>query len=249
MAQSTLEILLKMSGADKVKGDVTGLEKALKTMGTSAMRTGGILTAGVTLPLVGMATVAVKAASDLAESMNKVNVVFGESAVEVKEFSENAASSLGMSNQAALEAAGTFGNLFTSMGLTRDEAAGMSTDLLTLAADLSSFNNIDPTVALEKLRSGLVGEVEPLRALGVNLSEAAVEAKALELGIIDAGEEMTSAQKVTARYALIIEQTKNAQGDFARTSDGLANSTRILKAQFQDAAAELGQALLPGARR
>lgn len=236
----------------KLLGDTTDFQAAMDKAGKTVSETGKKMTAvgkgltmGVTLPLVGLGVVAVNAASNLDESMNKVKVVFGDSAEAVVDFSSTAAVNLGMSQQAALEAAGTFGNLFTSMGMGVEPAADMSTGLVQLASDLASFNNLDPAEALEKLRSGLVGETEPLRALGVNLTAAAVKAKALEMGLAGATGKLTPAALAQARYALILEQTKNAQGDFARTSDGFANSMRTLKAQFVDAAAGIGTLLLP----
>lgn len=225
----------KMNGAQSTTQNVVG----------SLRKTGTILTAAVTAPLVGMGVSAVNAASDLEESMNKVNVVFGENANAIKGFVSTSAESLGLSKQAALEATGTFGNLFDAMGMGEDATLEMSTGLVQLAADLASFNNLDPTVALEKLRSGIVGETEPMRQLGVNVSATAVEMKALEMGLARTGKELTEQDKVTARYALIMEQTANAQGDFVRTSDGLANAQRILKAQVGDLAAEFGKQLIP----
>ena len=219
--------------------------KEVQHVGDKMADVGKKATLFMTTPIVAGFGMMINSASDLSETMNKVDVVFGDAADEVKAFGQNAAQSLGMSQQKALEAAGTFGNLFTAMGMGKDVSADMSTSLLTLAADLASFNNIDPTVALEKLRAGLVGEVEPLRTLGVNLSAAAVEMKAVEMGLVAVGAELDPAAKAQAAYALIMEQTTNAQGDFARTSDGLANSTRIVKAQIQDAAAEMGENLLP----
>ena len=195
--------------------------------------------------LVGEMARAVKAASDLEESQNKVAVVFGESAQAIREFARSAAESLGQSEQQATEAAGTFGNLFVSMGIGQAKAADMSVSLVTLAADLASFNNIDPTVALEKLRSGLVGESEPLRTLGVNLDAAGIKAEAMRLGIAGSSGELTAAQKAQAAYSLILQQTQTAQGDFARTSDGLANSQRQVQAAFRDIEAEIGRNLLP----
>lgn len=188
---------------------------------------------------------ATSAASDLNENQSKVNVVFGESAKAINDFAASAAENLGVSESAALGAAGTFGNLFTSMGLTREEAAKMSQGVLTLGSDLGSFNNLEPTEALDKLRAGLVGEAEPLRALGINLNAAAVEAKAMEMGFVDANGEVTEAGKIQARFALIMEQTTNAQGDFNRTADGTANKQRIMRAQWADLQAEIGQNLLP----
>lgn len=187
----------------------------------------------------------VDAASDLAESTNKVRAVFHDSADEILRFGETSATAVGLASQEALEAAGTFGNLFTSLGLGRRDAAGMSVELVKLAADLASFNNIPIDEALERLRSGLVGEVEPLRRLGVSFNAAQVEQKAMELGLQSANGELSEAAKVQARYALILDQTTNAQGDFAKTSDQLANTQRIIRAQFQELKVAVGNELLP----
>lgn len=181
------------------------------------------------------------AASDLSESYSKVGVVFRETAAEIERFARSSTTTLGMSRTAAYSAAGTFGNLFTTMGLGRQQAADMSKGLTQLAADLASFNNIDPSVALSKLQSGIVGQAEPLRSLGINLTAAATETKALELGLVRAGETLTESAAVTARYALIMEQSTNAQGDFARTADGLANASRIAAGEVADLKANLGK--------
>lgn len=188
---------------------------------------------------------AIDAASDLNESITKVGVVFGTSAIQVRSFAETAADSIGQSEQQALEATGTFGNLFVSMGLGGKSAADMSINLVKLASDLASFNNVDPTDALDALRSGLVGETEPLRRFGVNLNEATLKQKALELGLKTTGATLDPVVKAQAAYALILEQTTTAQGDFARTADGLANQQRTMTAQWADAKAELGEGLLP----
>lgn len=280
---------------------LTSLGGTLGTMGDKAKKWGTGLTAGVTVPLVAMGVGAIDAASDLDESMSKAGVVFGDATGAVVAFSEGSAEALGQSQQEALEAAGTFGNLFVSMGLGQDVAADMSMGLVTLGSDLASFNNSVPIEALDALRAGLTGETEPLKRFGVNMTAAGVAAKALEMGIADvivdetklkgasldlaeaqgkaaaalkehggesiefeqayqkvseasakveaaaAGEvqALTSAQKAQAIYALVMEQTVTAQGDFARTSDGLANATRIAKAQLADAAATMGGQLLP----
>lgn len=240
---NVVEIILKAT--DKTSGLLDKSTSKLESFGKAATKLGIGLTAGVTVPLVGIGLASINAASDLGESLNKVGVVFGESAIEIEAWSKTAASSFGISQQGALEAVGTFGNLFTAMGVGETASSDMSTGLVQLAADLASFNNIDPTVALEKLRAGLTGESEPLKSLGVLLTATAVEAKALEMGLADAAGEFDAAALATARYALIMEQTATAQGDFANTSEGLANSTRIMKAQLSDASAALGESLLP----
>lgn len=240
-----LELILRLTGTEEVSGKLENLSGKLGDIGQGLTSAGRKMTLGVTAPMVAMGTLAVMAASDYEEAANKVSVVFGEAADDVEAFAEDASTALGMSSAQALEAAGTYGNLFTAMGIGEEKAAGMSTEMIQLAADLASFNNIDPTVALEKLRAGLTGETEPLKALGVNLSAAGIELKALELGLISEGETLDAASKAQASYALILEQTKTAQGDYARTSDGLANTMRTVKAQFGDVAAELGTVLLP----
>jgi hypothetical protein len=188
----------------------------------------------------------IQAASALAESMSKVGVVFDEDAVKVRSFADTAAKAIGQSEQQALEATGTFGNLFVSMGIGTGVAANMSIEIVKLASDLASFNNVNPADALDALRAGLVGETEPLRRFGVNLNDATLKQKALELGLVRSTKNaLEPAIKAQAAYALVFDQTTTAQGDFARTADGLANQQRTLTAQWADAKAELGGSLMP----
>ncbi len=241
---SQLQVLLTLD-ADEYAADIKRAQRETMKWGKKMERLGKTMSLSVTAPLVAMGGASVKAASDLNEAMNKVEVVFGDAAGEVKAFGRTSARSVGLSARAALEAAGTFGNLFTTIGMGKKPAADMSISLVKLAADLASFNNLNPEDVLEKLRSGLVGEVEPLRTLGINLNQTAVQAKAMEMGLADANGQVSQAALIQARYALILEQTRNAQGDFSRTSSALANSTRIMRAEFEDARAKLGQDLLP----
>ena len=187
----------------------------------------------------------IKAASDLNESTSKSQVIFGDAAKAVSDFAETADKSLGLSKAAALDAAASFGNLFLGTGQSQAKAAELSKTLVTLAGDLASFNNLDPTDTLQKLRSGLTGEAEPLRAVGVFLTEAKVKAKAMELGLADAHGELSEGAKVMARYQIILDETKSAQGDFARTADGVANSQRSLNAEIENTKAALGEKILP----
>ena len=188
----------------------------------------------------------ITAASDLNETISKSKVVFGEQADAVLSWSESSATAMGESQQAALEATATFGNLFVSMGMGEGVSSKMSMKLTQLAGDLASFNNIDPAEALDALRSGLVGETEPLRRLGVNMNDAELRAQALKMGLIASVKDgLSPATKAQAAYALIMGQTKTAQGDFARTSGGFANQMRILKAEITNLFASVGQYLLP----
>jgi hypothetical protein len=233
--------------------DVARLDRQVETASSGISRLGQIGLAGAGIGVIvdgatralGAVGALVTEASDLNEQLSRTGVVFGQASGAVTAFAATTAQALGISRTEALAAAGSFGTLFAAAGLSQEAAADMSTDLVRLAADLASFNNIDPREALDKLRSGLVGEAEPLRAVGVLLNETAVKAKAAELGLGGLGRELTEAEKVQARYRLILEQTQTAQGDFARTSEGLANSQRILRASVADIRTELGEQLLP----
>lgn len=187
----------------------------------------------------------VAAASDLEEQLNKSNVVFGRSAANIQAWSETTAQAFGLSQRAALEAAAGFGQILETSGLNQTESARFSRSLVELASDLASFNNLETTDALDKLRSGLVGEAEPLRRIGVLLSEARVQQEAYASGIAESGAKLTEGQKVQARYALILRDTASAQGDFGRTSESLANQQRILAAQVENLRGKIGQAFLP----
>jgi hypothetical protein len=201
-----------------------------------------------TAALVGLAAAAgpaISAASDLGENLSKVNVIFGEGAAEVEKFASSAAKSLGQSKNAVLTAAGTFGTFGKAAGLSGKELAGFSNDFTALASDLASFNNTTPEQAVQAIGAALRGESEPLRQYGVLLNDAALKAAALELGIYDGSGALTDQQKILAAQKVIFEKTTDAQGDFARTSDGLANSQRTLTAQMDNLQVSIGQALLP----
>ncbi len=227
----------KSGGFKTALSGLGGVLKATAALAVSAALAIGGIAAGLASTI--------GPASDLSETMSKVGVVFGDQADGVLAFGDTAAQALGMSKNAALAAAGTYGNLFRAMGMAEKTSAEMSTSLVTLAGDLASFNNMDPTEVLDKLRSGLSGETEPLKALGVNINQALVQQKAFEMGLSDGSAALDASTKAQATYALIMEQTKLAQGDFARTSEGLANQQRILAATFEDIKAKIGTGLLP----
>lgn len=249
MGNSLMDILVKLgldsSAFDKGVKDAEAKAGSLQS-GLSKIGGASLIAAGAgAAALTGFLASSIGPASDLSETVSKVGVVFGDAAESVLAFGDNAASALGMSRNEALSAAGTYGNLFRAMGMTENTSADMSTSLVTLAGDLASFNNMNPTEVLDKLRAGLSGETEPLKSLGVNLTAATIEAKALEMGLWSGTGAIDAASKAQASYALIMEQTTLAQGDFARTSDGLANQQRVLSASFKDIKAKVGGALLP----
>jgi len=191
---------------------------------------------------------AVMAASSLSESIAKSDTVFGKNAEAVQNWSKTTSQALGVSRQAALEAAGTYGNLFRAFGISEQASFEMSTGLVQLAADLASFNNVPIEDALLALRSGLSGETEPLKRFGIALNEARLKEQALADGLIQTTKGvLPQAIKTQAAYALIMKDSALAQGDVARTSAGLANQLKFLQAGIQDAKAGFGEALLPAA--
>lgn len=188
---------------------------------------------------------AIGAASDLNESVSKSQVVFGSGQGALLKWADTSAQAFGQSKQQAIESAATFGNFFEAMGVGQPKAEQMSTSMVQLAGDLASFNNANPADVLEALRSGLSGQVEPLRKFGVDLSDATLKQEALREGMEIHNGTLTASQKAQVAYSLILAQTKTAQGDFARTSGGLANQQRILSANWDNAKASLGTGLLP----
>jgi hypothetical protein len=190
----------------------------------------------------------VMAASNMEESLSKVRVVFGDGAAAVEKFGASAAVNMGISNQAALEAAGTYGNLFQAFGLGQGESQKMSMSLVQLAGDMASFNNTSIDDAILALRSGLSGETEPLKKFGVALSDVRLKAEAAAMGLGTYSGTLPPAIKSQAAYSLIMKDTTLAQGDYARTAEGTANTMKTMGAQFEDAKVALGEALMPAFR-
>jgi len=202
---------------------------------------------GVIGAIGGIAASAINAASDLEETGSAIEQVFGPRAArQLDTFARDAAQALGQSRQQALSAAQTFGIFGTSAGLADDDLVDFTTSLVTLAGDLASFNNTTVDTAINALGAALRGESEPIRQYGVLLDAATLKNRALAEGIIETTEEaLTPQQRTLAAYAEILAQTSLQQGDFARTSDGLANSQRVLQADLENFRAELGEQLLP----
>lgn len=187
----------------------------------------------------------IQLASDLTEVQNVVDVTFGGSSGTINNWAKQAATSFGMSELAAKEYTGTLGAMLKSQGITSDSVVQLSTDLVGLAGDIASFYNLDVETAFNKIRSGMSGETEPLKQLGINMSVANMEAYALAEGIEKPWKKMSQQEQTILRYNYLLEQTADAQGDFARTSDSYANQQRIMELTMQNLSAELGEKLLP----
>jgi phage-related protein len=184
-------------------------------------------------------------ASDLAEAGTAITAVFGDADKTIQKFAAGSAASLGQSTNQTLDAARVFGVFGKAAGLSGDDLAGFSTDFITLAADLASFNNTTPEAAISALGAGLRGESEPLRQFGILLDDATLKARATELGIYSGTGALTQQQKVLASQAEIMAQTGIQQGDFAKTSGGLANQQRILSAGLENLSTTFGAIFLP----
>jgi hypothetical protein len=257
LVQLQADVSQLKTGLAQAEASIKGVDDQVKTAGTGMNKFSGQLktlatSIGVAFSaaaVVNFAKQSVMASSNMEESLSKVAVVFGQGSAEVEEFGRNAAENLGISNQAALEAAGTYGNLFQAFGLGQGESQKMSTSLVQLAADMASFNNTSVDDAILALRSGLSGETEPLKKFGVALSEVRLKEEAMRMGLIKTmSGTLPVAAKSQAAYALIMRDTALAQGDYARTAEGTANTMKTLQARFEDAKVAVGDALMPAFR-
>jgi phage-related minor tail protein len=193
----------------------------------------------------GMLKNAIGRASDLTEAGTAIQAVFGNAAQSISRWAKQGATMFGENEINVLRAAQSFGIYGKAAGLAGDELFGFSTDLVRLGTDLASFFNTDTSTAIEAIGAGLRGESEPLRQFGVLLDDAALRARALGLGIYDGTGALTQQQRVLAAHQEILAQTSTTQGDFERTSGGLANQQRILAAGWQNITTTIGALFLP----
>ena len=247
MARDVRQILFEFIGNSKSLEQASGkstkalssTEKAFSGITKAAGALGVAFGAQQVLRFAGDAT---EAASTYAESVNAVQVATGDASAAILQLGETAATELGLSKNAVNEAAVAF----SAFGEKLDGPLSDNFEtFIGRATDFASVMNLDVNDALEKFRSGLAGESEPLRKFGIDLSAAAVSAYAVEQGISASASSMTEAEKVQARYGLLLKQTNKFAGDFANTSDSLANQQRIANAEFENAKIAIGEELLP----
>lgn len=232
---------------------IADAQREFKSLTTTSQKAGFILQRALLPAAAAIGTItqviapAIRAASDFEEATSKVNVIFGRASKSVKDFANTAAKELGQSKQSVLDAAGAFGTFGKAAGLAGEDLSTFTTDFVTLSTDLASFNNTSPEEAVQAIGAALRGEAEPLRRFGVLLNDATLKAEAMELGIYKGSGALTAQQKILAAQSAIYKQTGDAQGDFARTADNLANKQRTLSALFKNFQIQLGQQLLPAA--
>lgn len=237
------------SATKQAQGGATNFGNVLQGIGQgvgiAAFANVANIASNVASSVVDFAKDSINAASDLNESMTLSKQVFEANADAVSDWADGAADAFGQSKREALDFASNFGNAFKNVGYSLDDATQSAMDMTRLAADLGSAFNKSSTEAATALRSGLLGESEPLRQFGVFLDEAKVKAKALAMGMKPVNGVFTDGQKVMARYQLIMEQTADSQGMFGRDSESLADTQKQLQATMENISAEIGQELLP----
>lgn len=227
------------NAADESEGHFNRISGAGRTM------FGLLAGAAATFGGIALFKGAISQASDLNESINAVNVTFGDNAAGIQALAESASGNLGLTQTEFNAVAVSFGNFATTIAGPGGDVAKTMGDLTGRASDFASVMNLDVNTANDLFRSGLSGESEPLRKYGIDISEASVKTFAYANGIANSGDELTEAQKVNARYGLIMAQTNKVQGDFANTSGDLANGMRVLRANALETAASFGSAFLP----
>lgn len=240
----------------RIRVDTSGLDKAVGEGARKGSLIGSAIGSGLgTLAAIGVAKIAhqfksfidgaLDEASSLNEQVHKIGIVFGKSAEQVLAFGKTTAKSFGISEVQALKAAGTYGNLLHSVGLTNEMSSRFSTSLVKLAGDLSSFNNVPVDEVLGALQKGMVGAGKSLKQYGIYVNDGRLKQEALRLGLIHGKEALTANAKAQAAYSIIMKDSALAQGDFAKTSKTQANQHRILTAQIDDLQGKIGGLLLP----
>lgn len=224
---------------------VTTTFKALGTKIEDISRLGRTLTLGLTVPIVALGASVIKLGTDAVEARNLVRVTFGDMTRDVQRWADRSSASLIQTRTETMRTAGIYFDMLKNMGLSKQQAYGRSQKLTELTADISSFYNLTPEGAFDKVRAGLTGEIEPLKQLGIVISENIVKEEAYRAGIAKRGDTLTEVQKVQARYNLLLQKTSSAQGDVARTSDEGANAMRGAAARYKEAGEALGTSLMP----
>lgn len=223
--------------------NLKALSMQLKEVGSKVTGIGKDLTTKVTAPIVAGYTLAANYASDYEENLNKLDVAFGANSQSVKDWANNAREAYGMSKVQATQAASGFGALAKGIGFAEKDAADMSVTLAGLSADLGSYFNVGNEEAAKALEGIFTGESEALKKFGVVMTDTNLKQFAEDQGLV--WSEMSQTEKTMLRYQYVLAMTKDAQGDFSRTSDGTANSLKIFQASLQDLGTSIGTILLP----
>lgn len=252
MTVDELEVLIT-ANTNALRKEMANANKSISDLKKSASKsTGGVSTAfkklKTGLVALGIGKVikdSISSGMDAIESDSLFETVLGENAAAVKSWSSEVSNTLGLNAVNMQKNIGVIYNMTNSMGVAGENALKMSKGVSVLAEDMASFYNLDSAEAFNKLRAGLTGETEPLKALGILVDENTVKQVAYSEGIAENGAELTQQQKVLARYMAILKQTGNAQGDLARTINSPSNQLRQLKSQVQQLGIAFSNFLMP----
>lgn len=241
----TIEFLGDSRDLQRAVGDA---ESSTSRMGETLKKIGRVAAVGLAVAAgaaVKFGIDAVGAASDLNETVNKSQVVFGKHAKDMEDWAGRAATSLGLSKNAALGAASQFGDLFSQLGSTKKEAAQTAVNVVSLATDLGSFHNLETAEVLDQISGAMRGEYDSIQRIIPGLSDARVKEEALRASGKKSVDALTEREKAMAALTIIQKDSVNATNDFTETSGSLANQQKILRAQLENVSASLGQKLLP----
>lgn len=230
----------------KVTSSISNMTKSAKTSTEGITKAFGVLKKGlVALGIGKVIKDSISTAMETVESDNLFGYVLGNMAKETYEWSNEVSKALGLSAVAVRKNTGTIYSMTTSMGIAGDTALDMAKGVAMLANDMSAFYNIDSELAFSKIQSGLTGMSVPLKELGILIDDEIIKETAYKKGIAQTGTELTSQQKVLARYVAILEQTRNAQGALSREMNTPANLIRRLKTEISNCANTIGTILMP----
>lgn len=238
-------------GLNKATSEIDAFGKKTKAsfdrIGRSMTNVGKAMSVGVTLPILALGVASVKAASDAEETASKFNTVFRDISQSANEAAEELRNSYGLARQESQKLLSDTGDLLTGFGFTQSSALDLASEVNKLAVDLASFTNFSGGAegASQALTKALLGERESVKSLGISILEADVQAKVLENTQKGLTFETERQAKAFATLQIAQDQSKNAIGDYARTSESFANQSRLLKARLADISAELGKVLLP----
>lgn len=248
----------------KIQGDISGLQKELqevqkelkglgKTTGSAfegitstIKKVGGVVaTAFAVDKIKDFGVYALQSASDVEEMENKFNVVFKDMGASVDKWASDFANAIGRTKTEIKTGVSNLGDLLTGYGMTEKSASDLSQKVIELSYDLASFNNVQDADAIDRMTKGILGEHEGLKALGISLNETNLQAKMMEMGLSGQFAKLDEVTKAQVRWNVMLDQTKNAQGDAVRSADSYANSVKTLKARIQDSVEAFGKELLP----
>lgn len=245
LEKTNADIAMQSSRWTKLGTTLSTVGTKMNAVGNKMSSVGRSLSMRLTAPLLAVGTASAKLASDMNESINKVDVAFKNNSEEVKQWSDTTLEKFGIAKGTALDMAALFGDMATSMGIGTDRAADMSSKLVGLAGDLASFKNISLKEAETALNAIFTGETESIKRLGVVMTQANLQQFAYSQGIQKNIKDMTESEKVQLRYNYVLEKTVNAQGDFERTGGGAANQGRLFTESMKELGATIGQQILP----